>query len=257
MKDAMKRIPEMIFSFLFVLYAISGCIDLIGVGEGNNLQNISTITAGFGETLEGIGETLDDIKNTFTGIKNFFSRIAIVLGEIGLSTFVLFLAVLIFSSGLSAIGLSQGRQSFFVSLLVADLIWIYWKESFNPESLAYFGSIIKSNLMILIPVTVILVLQRGLPALYDTIRRQFKKSKPVLSVKDGREMVEEFQDETLKFQKSFLKDIFDAGDSKKVSLSMDTLKYKENLQEMLQVLEKKINDPDEPDDPGEPQNPGA
>ncbi len=99
----------------------------------------------------GVTDIIKDVHRFLEGWNTFFSRLSAVTSLVGFKTILLFLAVLVISSGLSAIGIPRGKFSFFSALLITDMVWIAFKDSFNPGSLDYLGPIIRANLTLAVP----------------------------------------------------------------------------------------------------------
>ncbi|PKL39835.1 MAG: hypothetical protein CVV44_06335 [Spirochaetae bacterium HGW-Spirochaetae-1] len=117
-----------------------------------------------------VPSVIRDIQDLITGINTFISRVSTVTGLVGFQTILLFISVLIISSGLSAIGLPKGKTVFLLSLAMADTLWILWKDSFNPESLSYLVPVLRANLILLIPLITYILLKAFVPFLFPQIR---------------------------------------------------------------------------------------
>jgi len=134
-------------------------------------------------TIAGITSSFDDIKNFISGINTIISGISDIAGTLGFSTIILFMGILIISAGLSAIGIPRGKISFIISLLAADFLWIFFKKSFNPESISYMVPVIKSNVIIILPLLTIFIIKKLNPKifrpLFDTARDLFRRDSAV------------------------------------------------------------------------------
>src|SRR5208337_2441949 len=100
------------------------------------------------------------------------SNISIISNVIGLETVLLFVAVIVFSTGLSALGVPKGRLAFLVSLCTADCLWILWKASMKAALPDYLPQILKSNLVVLSPFLAVSVLAAVVPLLWGKVKRR-------------------------------------------------------------------------------------
>jgi len=132
-------------------------------------------------TKAGLTNGFSEVKDFFNGLNSLLAGFSSFSNMIGFSTIILFLVILLLSTGLSAIGIPRGKISFLFSLIIADILWIFWKESFNPDSLSYLIPVIRSSIIILIPFIITILIQRFFPSLsgkiYNFIKNLFKKKK--------------------------------------------------------------------------------
>lgn len=127
----------------------------------------------------GVSDTVKEIHRFIEGWNTFFSRLSAVTSLLGFKTLMLFLAVLIISSGLAAIGIPRGKVSFLAALLLCNLVWIAFKDSFNPGNIAYLGPILRANLTLCMP----LILLNGGSFAFKKIRSRLaerNKGEPLL-----------------------------------------------------------------------------
>ncbi len=190
----------------------------------------------------GISSTLTEMKDLISGISNFIGGIISVTRLIGFSTFVLFLFILIFSSGLSSIGFPRGWQSFLISVAAADFIWIVWKESFNPPTMAYLKDVMKSNLIILVPVSFFYLAKWSIPVLAEKIRARMRQryllGKSSISRSDSIKLSDDFIEEASHLQKLLNHDILNSEKDRNVVYSPETIAGVKRIKEILSVIDK-------------------
>lgn len=153
------------FDLFITLFTLGLFLTLFSKG------NDSIITA-------GVTDIIKDVHRFMEGWNTFFSRLSAVTSLVGFKTVLLFLAVLVISSGLSAIGIPRGKVSFFSALFITDIVWIAFKDSFNPGTLDYLGPIIRANLTLSIPVLLLyggrLLIGRFWPRLKSRLKKSDK-----------------------------------------------------------------------------------
>lgn len=182
-----KQLP-FILSALFILVCI-----LVGVSCAH---------------AAGFGETLDELKNTMEGISNFLSRIRTITSIAGFSTIVLFLFVLFFSAGLTALGIPRGSASLLFSLLVADFFWVLWETSFHQFTPAFMLRMAKANGIILFPLMSLLMIKRFAPVLARKLRRWIRslRKKKTMTGKEALALVEELHRESGNLELALMRD---------------------------------------------------
>jgi hypothetical protein len=190
----------------------------------------------------GISSTLGEIKDFISGINSFISNIVSISKLIGFSTFLLFLFILLLSSGLSAIGIPRGRTSFIVSLLIADSIWIMWARSINPGSYDFLTRVGRANLIILLPVILAAFAAWIFPLLFRKLRGKirlpgFRKGK-VYSGRETAKLSEEFSLYSRGFQDSLVNDIISSESKKDIFLSSETVKLSRKLRGLLEEIDE-------------------
>jgi hypothetical protein len=188
--------------------------------------------------MTGIISTLREIKDFISGINSFISSIVSVTKLIGFTTFVLFLFILLLSSGLSAVGIPRGRTSFIVSLLIADSIWIMWFRSFNPDSYDFLAQLGRANLIILLPVIFFAFAAWIFPLLKGKIKLPGFRKRRGLSGSETGKLSEEFSHYSRGFQNALVNDIIASHSKKDILLSSETLKYSRKLKGLLDELEE-------------------
>ena len=201
--------------------------------------NVETVNTSY--LSSGISSTFKDFKEFYQGLKNFGARVSSIFNLIGFNTFLLFSFVIFLSSGLSAIGVPRGRFSLIVSLFIANSIWILWEKSFSPESYKYMWGIFKSNLFILIPAIIFLILKYLLPLTFNFVKKQALSSDKNQDLKrmDYINFSEEYLINSTNFQKFFFRDLHNSENSETVSLSTETIEFSKKVKDLLMKLEKK------------------
>jgi len=151
------------FDLFITLFTLGLFLTLFS--EGNNI----IINA-------GVTDIIKDVHRFMEGWNTFFTRLSAVTSLVGFKTVLLFLAVLVISSGLSAIGIPRGKFSFFSALFIIDMVWIAFKDSFNPGTLDYLGPIIRANLTLSIPVLLLYGVRLLIARLWPRLKGRIKKS---------------------------------------------------------------------------------
>ncbi len=192
--------------------------------------------------FSGISSTLSEIKDFLSGINSFINSMVSLSKLIGFSTFLLFIFIMLLSSGLSAIGIPRGKVSFTLSLLVADSIWIMWSRSFNPGSYDFLARVGRANLIILLPVILFAFSAWIFPPLFKKMKRKikssgFRKGKG-FSGSETMKLSKEFADYSREFQNSLVNDIIGSESKKDILLSTETLRFSRKLKGFLEELEK-------------------
>lgn len=198
--------------------------------------------------LSGISSTIDNTKDLIEGLNRFIKTIKLVTQRIsnivGFKAVFLFIIVLFFGAGLSYLGIPRGKASFLSSLILADLIWFTWEKSFNPETYSYIFPILKTNLILLIPLFFIYLLNRFAPIISVRIIHRVLSvikipfiNKGVIDNKKLIDMSERFQEISFQFQKSLFRDILHNRNDK-IILSSATNKHIRELEEIIKGFHK-------------------
>jgi hypothetical protein len=226
-----------------ILFMTIQCIGYLSSVRSPQPAN-NHISAGISAGLTEIQSTFNEIKDFFSGIKSFFEKIASFTSFIGFGTFVLLLVVFIFSSGLSAIGIPRGRTAFFISLALADSLWILWKESFAHQSPAYLLPLFRANAILLIPYMGTLVAKKLFPLFMMRLKKLFIRKRKIscdLLLHLTEEIYRAFSD----FQQQSHRDVLDAKERGILIMSPETIETFDRLQEIItkndlrKILDKK------------------
>lgn len=202
-------------------------------------------------TLNAILSTLSETKETIEGINRFINIIVgvinttiSIIGFIGFKVLVLFIAVLFLSTGLAFIGIPKGKVSFFTSLTLVNVLWFFWGKSFNPESYSFMISMLKTNLILLIPFLLLPIFKVVIEFLFKKISKIFCFIKiPFIGKKilDKNEIIsisEKFQEISPKFQLSLFKDILSNEKKDRITISNTTYKYMNDIEEIIKGFHK-------------------
>ena len=117
---------------------------------------------------------MQEIRDTIVGFGTFFKKLAELTSMLGFSTFVLLVMVLLFSSGLSAVGLPRGKPTLLISLAGANGLWLLWERSMNPGDMAFVPTMLKSNGIILAPLVCFYIILWGWPRVRDRGLRVYR-----------------------------------------------------------------------------------
>jgi len=126
-------------------------------------------------TSSGMMSAWDDIKGFMNSVSTFFSTLSSIVSLLGFKTIALLIAVLMLSSGFSAIGVPKGRISFFLALAVADAIWILFKMSFGDPLSDYLSTVIKSTLIVSLPFLAVVIIKKIWPRMRSRLRNVFAR----------------------------------------------------------------------------------
>ncbi len=187
--------------------------------------------------LTDITESLQELTDAVRGIHSFLAGVSFISETIGFGTILLFLAVIVFSAGYSALGLPKGKASFFSSLITADALWVLWNVSFNAPPAEYIISMIRSNLIVLCPLAVVAVITRAAPPLAVRIRsgvRSLFGRRREIGAREAAALSGECQARSARLNRAVMEDILASGGTgDAVSLSAETRKSAEELREAL------------------------
>jgi hypothetical protein len=199
------------------------------------------IFSGFSSTLE---ETSNAIKGFGRFLDSLKSIIDVISTVVGIEVILLLTIVSLISMCISLLGIPKGKLSFLSSLIIADLFWITWAKSFNPENTAFLAKlflILKTNLILLIPFIIIyffrspVVAKRVKTKVLTILKSLFKRKKTdgILSRNEILCITEKYQEANMKLQNSILNDIIKRKDNDEFAFSADTIKYRKELEEIL------------------------
>ncbi len=190
--------------------------------------------------LTDITESVKDLTDVIKGINAFLSGVSFISETIGFGTILLFLAVIVFSAGYSALGMARGKITFFSSLLTADALWVFWKASLNEPLSENLYSIIRSNLIVLCPPVIAVLLSRAAPGLLGKTGRIISSlfsGKKQLGQREAAALCDECQARSAMLNRALLEDILAAPVSGgPVNLSPETRRSAEALRETLDKI---------------------
>lgn len=189
----------------------------------------------FALSFQDMKDTLAEMKSMYQGISTFIESLRKITGYAGFGTVVFLLAVLMVSSGLAALGLPRGLIPFGFSLLIVSSVWWLWNSSFDPQGSGISSSMIKANLIALVPVLLFFALSRGLPLLWKVLQKYINpvKMKKEDLLEQNRRIGEQYQ----AFNGYLSGDLSRAADS--IKLSPQTRAAARNLAATLQNLVEK------------------
>ncbi|MEJ5362337.1 MAG: hypothetical protein WBK20_15710 [Spirochaetota bacterium] len=108
-------------------------------------------------------DTYNQIKTTFDGLSRFldniYSFIAAISNILGYRAIALFFAIAFTSAGLSAIGFPKGKTSFFISMIIINILWFTWNTSFEIDYIYTISTMLKTNSIILLPYILFLIIK--------------------------------------------------------------------------------------------------
>lgn len=231
-KNAAKKnqsyalVPQLIAPLLiiFIILLLCGCSS----ETVTTIKNIPTNAA----------SAYNDTKDFISGLKLFFEKLSTIASLIGFKTIVLLIAVLFISSGLSAIGVPKGRFSFFLSLAVADAIWILWKSSFG-ESASYWP-IVQSTLILSLPFLLILLIKKAVPKIRPRLKNVFARfTKQDIQIKRGeiRLLLRQFLEKSTELHNNIQENM--DNDTASLGLSAITSREISEIKKILDSIEKK------------------
>ncbi len=233
----MKRIIHHKTNALSLFMAIILLLSILGVLSDSTDYSNGSISCC------GLTETLTETKEALEGFTRFIGSIAAVFKEIssiaGFRVIVLLIAVLFLSAVLSFIGIPKGKMNFFLSLITANAIWLLWVKSFNMPN-EYIITILKTNIILLIPVVAFLILKRVLPFIYSWIKSKLYHSfklfrRRLHNKKNMVETLRRYQDCSAEFEQSLIEDILNATDDS-ITLSQNTNKRLRDLDEIVKIF---------------------
>ena len=185
--------------------------------------------------MSDISESLQEISDILKGIQSFIaslSSISILSNMIGLETILLFVSVVLLSTGFSALGVPKGKFSFLISLVTADGLWILWKVSMNAGFPGYFIPIIKSNLIVLSPFLIVTILGTMFPLLWTRFKRAIVSlfsRKRTMDRKKLLALFDEYQRQSGVLSSHVLSEILGTEGAEQITLSDELQKSVEGL----------------------------
>jgi len=202
--------------------------------------------AGFGEALDQLKTSLDRLKTSLDRLKTSLERTEQFITKIyetvkaitsfaGLKTIIVLIITFGIASGIGTTGIAKGKNIFILSLLIVDLLWFFWFGVFYDEKKELLRDMIKSNLLILSPFLLIILLKYIMPPIYRFTRSFNRKN--VHTKKFCIKHWNEFNTESSNFITNYNNDIHEANNS--VVLSADTTRSIKKLMILLKELGSK------------------
>ncbi len=107
--------------------------------------------------------TYNHIKTTFDALSRFldtiYSFMSAISNLLGYRAIALFFAIAFTSGGLSAIGFPKGKTSFFISMIIINILWFTWNKSFKIDYIYTINTMLKTNSIILLPYFLFLIIK--------------------------------------------------------------------------------------------------
>lgn len=193
----------------------------------------------------GIMETLQQIQTSFEGLARFlnnvYSAVSLISSILGYRAIALLIAAALLSAGLSAIGISNRKASFFISLILVNVLWFTWNRSFMVE---YYDTIItmaKTNTVVLLPYVLITMYLRYKAHIKRLLTSFVYAIFPVMkhrgiSKHQLQESLNELHSSYLLLNSSIINDLIE-GDTA-VKISQDTINAVDRMQKFLKNFKK-------------------
>jgi len=199
-----------------------------------------------GVSLCGFTDTLRDVKDAISGFSHFIQQITRIVETIsdivGIQVLLLLFFVSIIASGLAAIGVPRGKMSFFLSLILNDCLWILWSTSFNPDSYGFIFNIARTNLILLSPYLLLLLVRRYWPDIKGfcgKLRNKILSRPPdVVTVREFFQWKKQYQSLHISLLESLDNDLA-RKENDSVTISKETIHSLDSLDDCIQHLNKK------------------
>ncbi len=192
-----------------------------------------------------IFDTYNNIKTTFEGLSRFLDAIYFFISAIsnflGYRAIALFFAIAITSAGLSAIGLPKGKVSFFISMVIINLLWYTWNKSFEIDWTYTLITMLKTNVVVLLPYFLFLLIKNYEENIKARVVQIIHFILPFL--KEGGMSKESFI-ESIKTLNTAYTDMMNAlindyfNSKRTIELSGDSIRTIEQLEKTLQKFKK-------------------
>ncbi len=190
-------------------------------------------------------DTYNHIKTTFEGLSRFldsiYSFISAISSFLGYRAIALFFAIAFTSAGLSAIGFPKGRLSFFISMIIINLLWFTWNRSFEIDYIYTLSTMLKTNGIIVFPYILFLIIKHYNDAIKKYLYAIFYFIFPFLK-KEGIHK-QKFQESVTLLNttytdvlESLMKDFFDGDDF--IILSGNSIRTIEQLENILKKIKE-------------------
>jgi len=193
--------------------------------------------------MSKITASLRQITDFFAGLNSLRLKIAKIIGIIGFDTILLFLLVLLISAGYNLLGIKKGRASFVISLITADFLWIGVKRTLDPKSFSFLLDLIKSNMVLLIPLILVASfgflwpkISIGLKKILMKIRSIFSKEKKTISYQEMMQQILLIKKLTLNIEEELLKNISNDVKRDKIILSKEIKLKLEKMNRIFSLI---------------------
>ncbi|MCX8122697.1 MAG: hypothetical protein N3F66_00860 [Spirochaetes bacterium] len=190
-------------------------------------------------------DTYNQIKTTFEGLSRFldtiYSFISAISNFLGFRAIALFFAIAFTSAGLSAIGFPKGKISFFLSMVIINILWFTWNTSFEIDWIYTIATMLKTNGILLFPYIAFLVIKHYKDTIIKSASKIFHFIFPFLK-KEGIqkhsfiELIKSINVLYTGVVNSLINDYFKSDTT--IKLSDDSIKTIEQLEKLLQKLKE-------------------
>lgn len=199
-----------------------------------------------GVSLCGFTNTLRDVKDAISGFSRFIQQVTRIVETVsdivGIQVLILLIVVSIIASGLAAFGVPRGKMSFFLSLIFTDCLWVLWSTSFNPDSYAFIYDIAKTNLILLSPYLLLLLIKRYWPDIMRfsvNLRNKILSRPPdVVTLKEFLQWKKQYQSLNVSLLESLDNDLA-VKEKDSVIISKETMRLLDSLDANIQHFNKK------------------
>lgn len=192
-----------------------------------------------------IFDTYNNIKTTFEGLSRFldaiYSFITAISDILGYRALALFFAIAITSAGLSAIGLPKGKISFFISMVIINLLWYTWNKSFEIDWTYTLITMLKTNGIIVFPYILFLLIKHYREIIIRYLTKIFHLIVPFIKRRGipkqlFHESVKSLNIAYTSVTDSLMNDYFKGETS--IKLSTESIRAIEQLENVLQKLKE-------------------
>ena len=196
------------------------------------------LTAEVREPAGDIFGQLGEIVEIVRGVHSFLSGIAIISETIGFATVLLFLGVIVFSAGFTAVGVPKGIPSFIVSLVTADILWVLWNIAIKASPGECVAAMIRSNIIIIAPAVIAAVAARGAARLRRSLGG-LVRPRALLDGEQAASLLREYQERSSRLSSALAEDIIFARKGDGVRLTGKTLDQAGKLGETIEKIRER------------------
>lgn len=190
-----------------------------------------------GESFDQFGEKVDQLEKMIKSLYEVLQTIADVFSTIrslfGIEIIIFTLIVFLIAAGLSSVGLVRGKIAFVISICLADFFWITWLRAQQTETLSYLYIVVKTNLLLISPYIIVMLLKYLFPHLKNTVRKlifskkSFEKEEFVAS---SKKIMELYKDFSVNIQQDI------TGNDENIIISSETVSTIRKLEKELKNL---------------------
>ncbi len=184
--------------------------------------------------LDFLGQ-LEEIIEIVRGVHSFLSGIALISETIGFATVLLFLGVILFSAGFTAVGVPKGAPSFIASLLTANILWALWNIALKASPGECVAAMVRSNLILMAPAAALALASLAAVRIRRYLGGLFR-SRAVLDGEKAASLLREYQEKSARLSSSLAEDIISSRGGERVPLSGETVTRAGELEEILETI---------------------